>query len=133
MGTAPIRLQSQLRGGFHEPISRLATMVYDVGTGHFRDVYNLGLVVLLIVAVVGAIRSRFSLAWTTYLVVGLLIALSANVVDSIGRYGVALAPAWAVGFGYWTRPRWLMWLTAVVFAIGMVILTTVWIRGYVIP
>jgi hypothetical protein len=132
-GTAPIRLQSQLRGGFHEPISRLARMVYDVGTGHFRDVYNLGLVVLLIVAVVGAIRSRFSLAWTTYLIVGLLIALSANVVDSIGRYGVALAPAWAVGFAYWTRPRWLAWVTAGVFAIGMVILTTVWIRGYVIP
>ena len=108
-------------------------MVYDVGTGHFRDVYNLGLVVLLIVAVIGAIRSRFSLAWTTYLVVGLLIALSANVVDSIGRYGVALAPAWAVGFAYWTRPRWLAWATAGVFAVGMVILTTVWIRGYVIP
>jgi hypothetical protein len=132
-GTAPIRLQSRLRGGFHEPLSRLARMAYDVGTGHFRDVYNLGLVVLLVVAVIGAVRSRFSLAWTTYLVVGLLIGLSANVVDSIGRYGVALAPAWAVGFAYWTRPRWLSWATAGVFAIGMVILTTVWIRGYVIP
>jgi Gpi18-like mannosyltransferase len=132
-GTAPIRLQSRLRGGFHEPLSRLAKMVYDVGTLHFRDVYNLGLVVVLIVAVIGAIRSRFSLAWTTYLIVGLLIALSANVVDSIGRYGVALAPAWAVGFAYWTRPRWLAWSTVGVFSVGMVILMTVWIRGTVIP
>jgi hypothetical protein len=132
-GTAPIRLQGKLRGGFHEPLSRLAKMVYDVGTLHFRDVYNLGLVVLLIMAVIGAIRSRFSVAWTTYLIVGLLISLSANVVDSVGRYGVALAPAWAVGFAYWTRPRWLAWSTAAVFAVGMTILTTVWIRGTVIP
>ena len=132
-GSAPFEIQRQLRDGFVDPVSRTVRMLVDVGTGHFRDVYNLGLTAALVVAAVGAVRSRLSAAWTSYLVVGLLVSLSGNVVDSIGRYGVALAPAWAFGLAFLARDRRVMAVLLATSSLGMLGLTTMWIRGYVIP
>ncbi len=130
---APLDVQRELRAGFAEPISRFVKMVADVGTGHFHDVYNLGFTLVLIVAVVGALRARYSAAWTVYLIAGLLVALAANNVDSIGRYGVLLAPAWAVGLESLTRNRWVWWIYLAGSVAGTVFITAWWARGAVIP
>ena len=81
-GAAPLDVQRELRAGFRDPVTRLAGAVWDVARFEFRDTYNLAFAVALIVAVVLAVRRRLPLAWTAYLVVGLLVALSANNIDS---------------------------------------------------
>lgn len=129
----PIDIQRELRAGFAEPISRSARMVWSVGTGNFRDVYNLGFLVLLLVGLGGAIRSKYSPPWTIYLGVGLVIALASNNVDSIGRYGVVLAPAWAVGLATVLERRWMYGVFVAISGLGLAIITALWVRGAVVP
>ena len=68
-------------------------------SSEFRDVYNLIFTVVLVTLLVVAVRRRVPAVWTTYLAVGLIIASSANNIDSIGRYGIVLAPASVRGTG----------------------------------
>lgn len=131
--TAPLDIQRQLRAGFHEPVTRLARAVGDVASGHFRDVYNLAFVTVLLVALAVAVRRRYSWPWTAYLGAGLLVALAANNIDSLGRYGVSLAPAWAVGLATLATDRVRTALLLGGCGAGMVALTVLWARGSIVP
>ena len=132
-GDAPLEVQRRLRAGFHEPVSRVVRAVLDVVTGNFRDVYNLAFLVVLIAAVVVAVRRRLPWAWTAYLVVGLLVACSANNIDSLGRYGMLLAPTVPLALGVVLRRRsWFVAATAVS-AVGFVWFTVVATLGLVVP
>jgi hypothetical protein len=132
-GSAPLDVQRELRAGFHEPISRLLRAVWDVGTGDFRDVYNLAFVVALVAAVVISVVRRLPLAWTVYLVIGILVALSANNIDSIGRYGLLLAPALPLAYAVQFRRRAWFVAAVAVSSVGFVWFGTVTALGLVVP
>lgn len=132
-GDAPLDVQSQLRAGFREPVTRVLRAVWEVGTGNFRDVYNLAFLVVLIAAVVVAVRRSLPVAWTAYLAVGLLVACSANNIDSLGRYGMLLAPTLPLALGvFLDRRRWFVG-AVVVSSIGFVWFTVVATLGLVVP
>jgi hypothetical protein len=131
--TSPLTVQRQLRGGFVEPFGRSLQMIGDVARLHFRDVFNLAFTLALVLGLVGAIRARYPVTWIAYLAAGLLVALAARNVDSIGRYGVLLAPAWAVGLAHLARPRSLFVPWIAISAVGTVVITALWVRGSLIP
>ena len=85
----PLRIQRQLRDGFRDPVTRLAQAVWDVTRGDFRDVYNLAFALAFIALAVVAVRRRQPLAWILYSVATLVVAGSANNIDSVR----ALRPA----------------------------------------
>lgn len=132
-GNAPLEVQRVLRAGFREPVSRVLRAVWEVVTGNFRDVYNLAFVVVLIAAVVVAVRRRLPVAWTAYLVVGLVVACSANNIDSLGRYGMLLAPTLPLALGVVLSKRsWFVGAVAVG-CVGFVWFTVVATLGQVVP
>jgi hypothetical protein len=130
---APLDIQSHLRRSTAEPFTRVLRMIGDVASGNFRDVYNLAFVVVLLIAFGFAVAARYRIEWLAYTAAGLLIALASENVDSVGRYGFMLLPAWAVGLTYATKRRWsyIAWL--VLSSVAFVAMTTQWFRGAVIP
>ena len=112
--SAPLDIQRELRAGFREPVTRLVTAAWDVVGGNFRQGYNVAFAVVAIALLVVAVRQRLPLAWTAYLAVGLVVALSANNIDSLGRYVLSLAPAWAVALaGLCTTRRRFVTIVAI--------------------
>jgi hypothetical protein len=132
-GGAPLEVQRTLRAGFHEPVTRVLRAIGDVLTGHFRDAYNLAFAVVLIAAVVVAVRRRLPVAWTAYLVIGIVVACSANNIDSLGRYGMLLAPTLPLALGVVLRRRSWFVAATVVSSIGFVWFTVVATLGLVVP
>lgn len=114
--SAPLDIQRELRAGFRDPVTRLLSAAWDVVGGDFRQGYNVVFAVAAIALLVVAVRRRLPMAWTAYLAVGLLVALSANNIDSLGRYVLSLAPAWVAALAALcpTRRRF-----AAVVALGM--------------
>ena len=80
--------QAQYRAGWHEPFSRFGQAVLEVATGDRRDVINLGFAVVVIAALVVG-RRRLPLPWLIGLGATLLVSLSANNIDSLGRYSLS--------------------------------------------
>lgn len=103
--SAPLDIQRELRAGFREPVSRLVTAAWEVLGGDFRQGYNVAFAVVAIALLIMGVRRRLPLAWTAYLAVGLVVALSANNIDSLGRYVLSLAPAWVVALAGWCTTR----------------------------
>jgi len=132
-GGAPLEVQGDLRAGFREPVTRVLRAVWEVGTGNFRDVYNLAFLLVLIAAVVVAVRRRLPVAWTAYLVFGLLVACSANNIDSLGRYGMLLAPTLPLALGVVLTKRWWYVTTVAIWCVGFVWFTVVATLGLVVP
>ncbi|MEZ5320901.1 MAG: hypothetical protein R2698_02250 [Microthrixaceae bacterium] len=97
LGSLPLDEQRTLRAGFREPITRLVSAAFDVVRGDFQDLYNLAFAVGALVVVVVALRRRVSVPWTALLVVGILVAASANNIDSFGRYVLTLGPVLPLG------------------------------------
>ena len=128
----PFRIQRQLRAGFRDPLTRLAQGIWDVARFDFRDVYNVAFAVAFIALVVLSVRRRQPLAWIAYSVTTLVVALSANNIDSLGRYGLLALPL-VVALAQWADIRWRQVLVGAVGSIGLVWLTTEALLGRVIP
>ena len=128
----PFRIQRQLRDGFRDPLTRLGQAVWDVARLDFRDVYNLAFAVLFMLLLVVSVRRRQPLAWVAYSAVTLVVAASANNIDSLGRYGLLALPL-VVALAQWADVRWRQVLVAVVGSAGLVWLTTEALLGRIIP
>lgn len=134
---APLTLQRQLRGGFREPITRLLGALWRTVTDDFRDAYNVVFAIAMIVLIVLAatrFRRRIPVAWTATAAVGLAVALSANNIDSLGRYMLAVFPAWLGALALVaTSRRWLLVSAIGVMSVGYVWMTATTLRVLVVP
>lgn len=119
-GMEAVRIQRQLRGGFREPVTRFFSALIDLASGDARQIYNVAFAVVAIALAVVAIRKRLPSDWTWYLVAGLSVALSANNIDSLGRYVLALAPAWAAAAAVVTVDRRRYAVALTVSSVGLV-------------
>ena len=131
-GSAPREWQRKFRTGSREPITRLFSAIGDIATGDFRQAYNIALALVLIVGTVLAVR-RIAWAWIGYAAVGLAVALAANNIDSLGRYGLMLVPAWAVGYAETFRRRDVWAAICGLSTLGFVWYTTLVWLGQVVP
>ena len=94
----PASIQRQLRGGFHEPITRVLSMAWSVVQGSGDDAWNL-LFLGLAVASLWFGRRVMPRAVSMYGIATLVVATSAVNVDSLGRYALACPPltlGWAL-------------------------------------
>jgi hypothetical protein len=130
--SAPLTVQRQLRAGFHEPVTRLARAVADVGTGNFRDVANLAFALVGIGLLVIAFRRRQPWSWLAYSLVTLLLVLSANNIDSLGRYLMAAVPLLVV-LAQWADRPWRVRTVVGLGSVGLVGGTAAALLGHLVP
>jgi hypothetical protein len=134
---APLRIQRQLRNGFREPISRLGVAIWRTVTDDFRDGYNVVFALAGIVLVALAAtryRRAIPMSWTLMAAVGFWVALAANNIDSFGRYGLSVFPAWLAALTMLSRERrWVLPLLVGLSAFGYVWMTVTTMRLLVVP
>jgi hypothetical protein len=134
----PLRLQRQIRGGFQDPVTRVLEPVGELIRGNFRDVYNLGFMIvfllLFIFMVLSARRSgpKLPISWIAYSGVSLLLMLSSQVTDSLGRYGLLVVP-FIVALALWTDRRWRSIAVGVACSVGLIWLTSEALLGRLVP
>ncbi|NLA36899.1 MAG: hypothetical protein GX868_14610 [Actinobacteria bacterium] len=88
---APLESQRQFRDGWRDPFTRLASGLFDVVTGDGTDVFNVAFALVAIVVIV--VAARRAPWWASASVVAtLVVALSANNINSLGRYVLAAFP-----------------------------------------
>ena len=134
----PLRLQRQIRGGFQDPVTRVLEPVGELIRGNFRDVYNLGFMIvfllLFIFMVLGARSSgpKLPISWIAYSGVSLLFMLSSQVTDSLGRYGLLVVP-FIVALALWADRRWRSIAVGVTCSVGLIWLTSEALLGRLVP
>lgn len=128
----PVRAQQEIRGGFQDPVTRVLEPVGEMVTGNFDDLYNFAFMVVLLALLAVSVRRRQPVSWIAYSAVSLVIVLSAQVTDSLGRYGLALVPL-MVALAQWTDRRWRQVSVGVLASAGLVWLSTEAWLGRVVP
>ena len=134
----PLRLQRQIRGGFQDPVTRVLEPVGELIRGNFRDVYNLGFMIvfllLFIFMVLGARSSgpKLPSSWIAYSGVSLLLMLSSQVTDSLGRYGLLVVP-FIVALALWADRRWRTLAVGIACSAGLIWLTSEALLGRLVP
>lgn len=127
---APLDQQRPIRGPFRNPLVRAAEAVW--GLFQNTDTELVPFVVLWGLLVVVAIRKRQPLSWIAFSVVTLLVALSAQTIDSIGRYGLLAVPL-VIALAQWADRRWRMALVGAAGSVGLVIYTAQALQGRIVP
>ncbi|MDQ7993898.1 MAG: hypothetical protein REI45_14600 [Propionicimonas sp.] len=128
----PVRLQSEIRGGLQDPVTRVLEPFAEILTGDFRDVYNLGFMLVLLGLAAFAVHRRQPLSWLVYTAASLVLLLSSQVTDSLGRYGLVVVPL-VVALAQWADVRWRQVLVAVGCSAGLVWLTSEALLGRMVP
>lgn len=128
----PVEAQRELRGGFQDPITRVLEPIGELVRGNFRDVYNLAHMLVLIALFVVAWRRRQPLSWLVYAGLTLLITLSSQQTDSLGRYALVVVP-FVVALAQWAEDRWRQAAVAMVSSVGLVWLTSEALLGRMVP
>lgn len=128
----PIEAQQELRGGFQDPITRVLEPMGEMVRGNFRDVYNLAHMLVLIALLWVAWRRRQPLSWLVYAALTLLLTLSSQQTDSLGRYALVVVP-FVVALAQWAEDRWRQAAVAMVSSVGLVWLTSEALLGRMVP
>ncbi|MGB3411908.1 MAG: hypothetical protein WBA45_12010 [Microthrixaceae bacterium] len=101
----PFRLQQEIRGGFQDPVTRVLEPIGELFKGNFRDTYNLAFMLVLLFLGYQAVKRRQPLSWIAFSAISLVILLSSQVTDSLGRYGLVVVP-FVIALAQWTDRRW---------------------------
>ena len=127
----PFTVQTDLRGDGVDPISRLVQGFGDVfGVERFGDglhvPFAIGFLALLVV-----VFRRLPVSYGVYATLGVLVALSANNLNSLERYGLSAFPLLLALAALTARPR-LEWLALAVCGSGIVSMAALaWLGVYV--
>jgi hypothetical protein len=122
--------QRPIRGDFRNPLVRAAESVW--GLFHNTDTELVPFVVLWCLLVLVAVLRRQPLSWIAFSVVTLLLALAADTIDSIGRYGLLAVPL-VVALAQWSDRRWKEVLVACAGSVGLVVWTAQVLQGRIVP
>ncbi len=128
----PIEAQQKLRGGFQDPVTRVLEPMGELAKGNFRDTYNLAFMVVLIALFVVAVRRRQPRSWLAYAGATLVITLSSQQTDSLGRYALVVVP-FAVALAQWSDRRWRQVAVACISSVGLIWLTSEALLGRLVP
>jgi hypothetical protein len=119
----PLEAQREIRGGFQDPFTRVLEPIGELVKGNFRDTYNLAHMWVLLALYVVAWRRRQPVSWLAYAGLTLLITLSSQQTDSLGRYALVVVP-FVVALAQWSDRRWRQLTVATVSSLGLVWLTS---------
>ena len=127
---APWEQQRPIRGDFRNPLVRAAESVW--GLFHNTDTELVPFVVLWCLLVVVSVRKRQPWSWVAFSVATLTVALAAQTIDSIGRYGLLAVPL-VVALAQWSDRRWRQVLVSCVGSAGLVVWTAQVLQGRIVP
>lgn len=127
---APWREQRPIRGPFRNPVVRAGESVW--GLLHNTETDLVPFVVLWCVLLGVSIRRRQPLSWILFSAATLTIALAAQTIDSIGRYGLLAVPL-VVALAQWSDRRWKELAVACIGSVGLVIYTAQALQGRIVP
>jgi hypothetical protein len=119
-------------------VTRVLEPVGELIRGNFRDVYNLGFMIvfllLFVFMVLGARSSgpKLPISWIAYSGVSLLFMLSSQVTDSLGRYGLLVVP-FIVALALWADRRWRKLAVGIACSAGLIWLTSEALLGRLVP
>lgn len=119
----PLEAQREIRGGMQDPITRVLEPIGELVKGNFRDTYNLAHMWVLLALYVVAWRRRQPMSWLAYAGLTLLLTLSSQQTDSLGRYALVVVP-FVVALAQWADRRWRQVSVAVISSLGLVWLTS---------
>ena len=128
----PVDAQRELRGGFQDPITRVLEPMGELVKGNFRDTYNLAFMLVLIALLVVAVRRRQPLSWLAYAGATLVITLSSQQTDSLGRYALVVVP-FVVALAQWADRRWRQLAVIGISSFGLIWLTSEALLGRMVP
>lgn len=128
----PFSSQQEIRGGFQDPISRLVEAVVDLRMGAALMVVNAVFSCVLVALLVVAIRSWQPVSWIAFAAVSLIVLMSSQVIDSLGRYGLVVVP-FVVALATWARTAQRQVFVAVASVVGGVYLTAGAWLGLLVP
>jgi hypothetical protein len=130
--TSAFDAQQPIRDEFRNPVVRSLEAGWSLFHDNWTDVENVPFIVLWGVLLVVSVWKRQPWSWVAYSAVTLLVATSAQTLDSLGRYGLLAVPL-VIALAQWTRPRWSQLLVAVGGSAGLVVLTAAAITGRIVP
>lgn len=87
----PIRIQGEIRKGFQDPVTRLWDAAWAGVTSSQLDAPALGFALVFLVLLVVIYRSQ-PRGWFLFAAATIVVATSAEVIDSTGRYGLVAFP-----------------------------------------
>lgn len=128
----PLSVQRQIRGGFLDPARAVAQLPGQIADGQLSEGVNLIFVVIFIAGAIGMWRVAMPASLRAFGVVSLIVALSANNIDSIGRYGMVTTPL-IIGLAAWLPGRRATAGAVAVCAAGLVLMTMTTQWGLVVP
>lgn len=128
----PLDAQRELRGGFQDPVTRVLEPMGELVKGNFRDTYNLAFMLVLLALFVVAVRRRQPVSWLAYAGVTLVVTLSSQQTDSLGRYALVVVP-FVVALAQWSDRRWRQVAVAGISSAGLVWLTSEALLGRLVP
>ncbi len=128
----PLSVQRQIRGGFLDPVRAVAQLPGQIADGKLSEGVNLIFVVVFIAGAIGMWRVVMPASLRAFGVVSLIVALSANNIDSIGRYGMVTTPL-IIGLAAWLPGRRATIGAVAVCATGLVLMTMTTQWGLVVP
>jgi len=128
---APVDRQRELRGGFHEPISRMFTAADRAIGGDAGELFHLLAAVLLIALTVVVVR-RLASDLALYTVPSVVILIASDNLNSMERYSLAIFPL-VIAAAIASRHRWLdRWITGAS-AVGLAALCMLALNGVYVP
>jgi hypothetical protein len=129
---APYRIQSDLRGGWVDPVTRLFRGFGDlVGKERFGDGLHVPFVIVALVLVVLTFR-YWPAAYGAYASVAVVVALSASNLNSFERYAFAAFPL-VLTLAVVARPGWREQAVLAICGGGLVALTALALLGAYVP
>ncbi len=127
----PIDAQREIRKGFQDPFTRLWDAARHVLTDSQLDAPSLAFALLFIAAIAWSVR-RQPASWWLYSAATVLVAISAPVIDSTGRYGLMAFPLIVAVAQAIRDDRWT-WPVLALSSAGLASLTTMTLLGGYVP
>ena len=128
----PFSVQRQIRGGFLDPVRAVAQLPGEALGGNLSDGVNLIFALLLLAGAAGMWRVTLPASLRAFGIVSLVVALSANNIDSIGRYGMVTTPL-IIGLCAWLDRRWVYAGALAISTSGLVAMTLAAQWSLVVP
>lgn len=127
---APIDAQGDIRGGFHEPVSRVVRGLARGLGGDQTELLHAVAALAFVAAMVVGLRARP--AYLAYGLGGIVVGLSASTINSFERYGLGLVPV-VIAFGALPLSERHHRAGLALSALAMVGLGTLALTGHYVP
>ncbi len=128
---APLNSQRELRGGLHEPVSRLTEALWRGFGGDAGEALHLMAAILILGLTVVAVRRLSPILWA-YTVPSVLIFVAADNLNSMERYALSVFPL-VIAAAIFARRPWIRGWLPTASAVAMVSLTMLALNGVYVP